>query len=599
MEALEARADTIRARVFGLLGCDYQGKVAVSSGEGLTVDWDGGDARIAAEDQTALCRGFFLLGQAVKAGERALHVSQRRHIASCGAFIECSRGGVMTVAACKKYIDCLAALGLNLFSLYMEDVYTVPEYPYFGHLRGRYTPEELKEIDAYAQAAGVEFVPAIQTLAHLGQFLQWHDDEHLKDTDYCLLIDEEETYAFIEDEIRAIRGSVSGTRLNIGMDEAHGVGLGRYFDKHGLVNRFELLNRHLRRVTEICEKYGFHPMMWSDMFFRLGSKTGDYYDMDSHVPQSVIDNLPNVDMIYWDYYHTDEAVYEHMITEHQRMGRETVFAGGIWTWSGFLPRVKFNNDSMYPALRACARHHVNTAMATMWGDDGNETNLFLALSQLPIFSEYCWLGDGCTPEIVARMGESLTGLAPEVYNAFGLFYPQDKDDRTGKGLIYCDLLYPLLPGQPNLEAIIPRYERAREIIARQAERPECRYADAVFAVAIARARAIVAIRAAYDAGDREALRRIAREDIPAMEALYRTLEKVHRAQWMETYKRNGWELFPLRYGAVCNRMRDAALALEEYADGKIDAISELDEPRLDATRRSGMQWYDIYTNPKR
>lgn len=68
------------------------------------------------------------------------------------------------------------------------------------------------------------------------------------------------------------------------------------------------------------------------------------------------------------------------------MGKEVVFAGGIWTWSGLLPHVKRTNATAYPALRACLKTGVQTVLATCWGDDGAETDYRLALHQLPIFS---------------------------------------------------------------------------------------------------------------------------------------------------------------------------------------------------------------------
>ncbi|MDO4741652.1 MAG: family 20 glycosylhydrolase, partial [Eubacteriales bacterium] len=83
-----------------------------------------------------------------------------------------SRGAVMKPQAVRRYIDQLACLGMNLLMLYTEDTYEVPEYPYFGHLRGRYSRSDLREIDAYAASMGVELVPCIQTLGHLLQFLQ-------------------------------------------------------------------------------------------------------------------------------------------------------------------------------------------------------------------------------------------------------------------------------------------------------------------------------------------------------------------------------------------------------------------------------------------
>ncbi len=581
----------ISSTVFHTLRHCFSQKIMANKGDGLRISWSGSEAIIYAEDRSALARGCFLLAQAEIEGKHELNVCEKRHIASCGVMLDCSRGAVMTVDACKRYIDCLSSLGLNLLMLYTEDTYVVPEYPYFGHQRGRYTQQELREIDQYAAFMGVELVPCIQTLAHLEQFLQWIPNEHLQDTKQCLLIDEDETYAFIEAEIRAFRSYVTTNRIHIGMDEAHGVGLGRYFEKHGLTDRFELLRRHLERVVEICKKYDFHPMMWSDMFFRLGSKNGDYYDMDSHVPQRIIDQMPDVDMVYWDYYHTDEKIYDHMMAEHARMGQNTVFAGGLWTWSGFLPQVEWTDATMYPALRCCARHHVQTVVATMWGDDGNETNHFLALNQLPIFSEFCWRADACTKEDVSKAGELLSGLTNSTYQAFSYFYKGAIDERTGKALIYCDLLYPMIPGNPDLSERKKRYETGKALLAEQLDRQECRYADALFDIAIAKCELIPAIRSAYAGHHLSTLRHIVQETIPTLLTMYERLENEHRILWESAYKRNGWETFPQRYGATCGRIRDVAHTLQRYIDGNLETICELDEEPLNPDRWGGYRTY--------
>ena len=87
-----------------------------------------------------------------------------------------------------------------------------------------------------------------------------------------------------------MRTCMKTNRIHIGMDEAHGVGLGQYLFKNGTTDRHALLCRHLEKVVAICEKHGFRPIMWSDMFFRLGSKTNEYYDLEADVPQHVIDS---------------------------------------------------------------------------------------------------------------------------------------------------------------------------------------------------------------------------------------------------------------------------------------------------------------------
>ncbi len=586
--------DTV-ARVLRISLADLQ--VQAEEAPGLTVEEGENGVVIRAESKSALARGFFRYAQERAGGHTPVRVQEARHFESCGSFLDFSRNGVMTVEACKKYIACSAALGLDAVVLYTEDTYTVPEYPYMGYLRGRLTPEEYRELDAWADSLGVELIPCIQTLGHLENFLQWQENQHLRDEPDILLCDEEDTYAFIEAEIRAVRGYVRGSRLHIGMDEAHSVGLGEYLRRHGLQNRFEILSRHLDRVVKICEKYGFRPMMWSDMFFRLGSEKGDYYDMNAKIPQSVIDSLPPVDLCYWDYYHTDEAWYDHMLEEHARMSEETSFAGGIWVWSGFLPNVALNQATMEKGLRSCVRHRTRTVLATTWGDDGNETNPFLVMNQLPLFSEFCWRGEACTHEIISETGAFLTGLPDRAYQAFGLFYPDWRDNRVGKALIWCDLLYPLGPKPEELPGAVERSRKAREILADYSDREDCRYASALFEICERKARLKMEIRPLYLKGDREGLRRIAEEEIPALLRAYDCLRGLHKAQWESTYKRNGWEVLALRYGAVMGRLRDVQESMLRWCDGKLNTLCELEEEPLDPTRKSGMQFYQVYVSP--
>ena len=115
----------------------------------------------------------------------------------------------------------------------------------------------------------------------------------------------------------------------------------------------QMINRHLARVTEICKKYDFRPMMWSDMFFRFGSETDEYYDRNNSVPEEKIAEIPDVDLVYYDYYHTDEEDYSALIKAHQKLGKKILFGGGIWTWCGLLPNIEFTFQSMIPAMKQC------------------------------------------------------------------------------------------------------------------------------------------------------------------------------------------------------------------------------------------------------
>lgn len=558
-------------------------RVLASEGAGLEVRWDGGEeAQILAEDATALSRGVFLLSRAVKEKRKDLNVKQARHFAHCGAMLDLSRNAVMTVEGVRQWIDHQAALGLNLLLLYTEDTYTIPEYPYFGYLRGRYTEAELKSIDEYATQRGVELVPCVQTLGHMKQFLQWPDSASMRDQPDILLIDSEETYRFLDAMLASLSACFRSRRIHIGMDEAHGVGLGRYLLEHGYTDRFELLTRHLNRVVELCGKYGFQPMMWSDMFFRLGSKTNEYYDLENHIPDQVIASLPAVEQVYWDYYHTDEKTYDRMMAEHSRMGR-TVYAGGVWTWSGFLPNRQMTENTMLPGLRVAARRGTDTVFATMWGDDGAETDYLMAIDRYTMFSEACWTGGDFSPEECELTAECLTGLPRGLRSAWDHFYADNWRKSTGKALIWCDPLYPCGISDDRREQLYSGAAEALKILSAYPEhesRTEIRYTRCVYAALKRKTALIRDLRKAYEGKDREALQKIAGQDIPETVAAYRELMTAHRSLWEQFRKRQGWEVLALRYGGAMGRLEDVADEVNRWVKGTLSEIPELEEKVL-------------------
>src|SRR5699024_11357368 len=94
-------------------------------------------------------------------------------------------------------------------------------------MRGRYSEDELKELDDYANQFGIELIPCIQTLAHLEEFLKWDAAYHYKDTRGALLLESEQTYELLENMISSVSRPFRSKRIHIGMDEAEEVGRDR------------------------------------------------------------------------------------------------------------------------------------------------------------------------------------------------------------------------------------------------------------------------------------------------------------------------------------------------------------------------------------
>ena len=153
-----------------------------------------------------------------------------KHFKTTGVMPDVSRNAVLKKEQLYFFLRKMAVMGLNTLLLYIEDVYEIEDEPYFGYMRGRYPQEELKQVDDYAHALGIEVIPAIQTLAHLKTALRWNNRRNIKDTADILLVGEEETYRFIDKMITAATRPFRTKRIHIGMDEAMDLGLGRYLE---------------------------------------------------------------------------------------------------------------------------------------------------------------------------------------------------------------------------------------------------------------------------------------------------------------------------------------------------------------------------------
>ncbi|PWM76927.1 MAG: hypothetical protein DBX90_11090, partial [Lentisphaerae bacterium] len=301
-----------------------------------------------------------------------------------GIMLDVSRNMVMKVDHLKLWFRRLSLSGYNLVMLYTEDTYQLPGEPFFGYMRGAYSIDEIKELDAYAKKLGIELVGCIQTLGHLEQIIRWHGAYgKISDTAKVLMVDEPKTYELIDKMIAFWSEALDSRRIHIGMDETHDLGRGKFIDYHGFEAPFELFNRHLGKVNEICKKHGVAPLIWSDMYFRLSNPEQNYYDFTSPIPESVQKKIPkNVQLVYWDYYHEDAESYEKMIRRHRDIGFEPVMGSGIWTWTRMWYDHEKTRSTVIPCIEACRKMKVQELFFTMWGDDGAYCNYDSALAGL-------------------------------------------------------------------------------------------------------------------------------------------------------------------------------------------------------------------------
>lgn len=501
-----------------------------------------------------------------------------------GTMLDCSRGAVYRVETLEKFIDVLAAAGYQMLQLYTEDTYEIEGEPYFGHFRGRYSQEELRRLDRYAAARGIELVPCIQTLAHLGGIARWGAYADHFDVGDILLVDDERTYRLIERMIGVCRACFTSRRIHIGMDEAHMVGLGKYLDKHGYGDRFELLHRHLERVAAIARRYDFTPMMWSDMFFRLAS--GGAYDAgDPETEASVAALIPSgVELVMWNYTGKTEADYDRMFLAHRKLGAEPWFAGGAWSWCGHIPHNTQSIRRTAAAVRSCMANGVRRMMITTWKDDGAECSLWGILPTLVLAAEF---SRGNFDEAACRRAfRRIVGVSLEDFMTLDLpdqYTETDEIVTPSKYTLYNDPFVGVF--DCHIHAGVEAYYR------RCAARLWARAEDARFGYVFATEAALcdllavkaclgIRTRAFYRERDLPALRRLAEETYAAAIGKAEVFYARFAAQWRIENKENGFEVQDVRLGGVSRRLRHCREMLLDFCDGRIERIEPLEEEAL-------------------
>lgn len=85
---------------------------------------------------------------------------------------------------------------------------------------------------------------------------------------------------------------------------------------------------------------------------------------------------------------------------------------------------------------------------------------------------------------------------------------------------------------------------------------------------------------AYHDGDKQALRSIATKEIPELSNRVCAVWHAQRDLWMSCYKPFGSEPLDRRYGGLIGRLESVAWRLNQYLDGHVSSIPELDAKLL-------------------
>ena len=488
-----------------------------------------------------------------------------------GYMMDCSRGQVPRVDTIKKYIEILSKFGYTYLMLYTEDTFEMEGHPYFGYMRGRYTKEELQEIDSFAASKGIELRGCIQTLAHMERIKRHGPYRDLYDIDNIFLAKDERVYALIDDILKTMSECISSRKIHIGMDEAWKLGRGRYQDINGPTHIKEIMNYHLQRVNEIAKKYGYTCYIWGDML------------MSSYLLNGVVDIPEGILPYCWRYSPIgDKGTDEEIKTYLKISPNGMAYAGGVDRWHGFTPHNAYSFASLKEQIKSCIKNGVNNYLVTAWADCAADASVFSTLPGV-FYASLLWRGLDLNKD-----------TKKEFYDVVGMEFDDylhiddlDRFDQTKNRLkqeindlsfihLYNDPLQNLYP-EVEGDEYFNFYKKCEKTLQKLSKNPEFGY---IFASLAALAK-VLKYKANLGKNIYETYKNKGDLTPVILQAkkvlkLLNEFTKIYSYQWLKEAKGMGYEKQNIRLGGLKERIAFTIDLLTKYQNKEIDKIDELE-----------------------
>lgn len=564
-------------------------EITVFQSEELCISFDGKVGQISYVTRASFFRMFTLFIRNYEMGE-SFYLKENIEIKECGISLDLARGGVMKTERLIEYMKYMAMMGLNFLFLYLEDVYTIPELPYFGYMRGRYTEEELKEIDACGVSFGIEVIPVIQTMAHLEQYLKWGENWNCRNSSTTLLVGCEDTYKLIDKMLATMSRCFTTKKIHLGLDEAFDLNKGEYMKRNGLRDMKKVVAEHLERVLELTDKYGFEPMAWGWIDHTIGEES------------ELIKNIQSVDKMtnyFYDYLYRSEEAFVNGYKNYLKISPKVGFLGAIWTWVGATAENRLTFDVCDHFLPLCKKYGIQNVGATVWGDDGNECNHFYTLLGAQIYAEHMYNREVSREHVKQRFEWTVETSYDAFMDMSDFHLIPDKKEYgpeftlsylfihalIGKKLMWQDVMQGLMDYQLQVMPMSQYYYNLAEKFKQyklNGDRFSKHYhfLEEMFDALALKCYIAENLKKKYDEGDKVFLQETVDKFLPELSMKIDNTRKSHRELWNDTYKPFGFEVIDVRYGGLSARIDSAIYRLGEYLDGRVEKLEELEEVRL-------------------
>jgi hypothetical protein len=330
--------------------------------EGYFLDADQDGVVIIAESNKGKFYGVMTLLQLLRKEKRStivpgIQIEDYPLETVRGISDDISRGQVSTLENFKKIIRTIARYKLNTYSPYIEDMFAFQHYPSIGRARGALTPQEVKELDAYAKKYYVDMIPVFETLGHWENILSMPEFADLAEFPgaHTLNVSDPRVYTMLKTMIGELANAFSSPYFNMAADESWDVGLGANKERVAKSDLATVHAEHYKKLFEIIRSFGKKPMMYGDVILNN---------------PGILDKIPK-DVIIVDWHYGASFDYPSAAVFHSA-GFPFIASPAVWNFTGPFPNFINSFVNIQNFNRDGYENGSLGLLTSTWNDNGGE-----------------------------------------------------------------------------------------------------------------------------------------------------------------------------------------------------------------------------------
>jgi hypothetical protein len=267
-----------------------------------------------------------------------------------------SRGPLPNMVFLKREIRTLAAYKINTFSPYFEHTFAYSSSPVAAFPGGAMTPDEARELVAYAAQYYITIIPEQESFGHLHHVLKFEQYSPLGETAHGAVLapGDAATQPLIGSWFAELAKVFPGPYAHIGADETFELGLGKTRDAVTQRGLDAVYLDFLKQIHTTLAPNHKQLLFWGDIAVKSPGLVG---------------TLPK-DMIAVPWRYDAEPDFTPLILPFTQAGLETWVASGVNNWNRLYP----NNNEALGNIRAFVRDGQKLGakglLNTVWNDDG-------------------------------------------------------------------------------------------------------------------------------------------------------------------------------------------------------------------------------------